>query len=75
MKLNSLLYGSNIQQKVKIGGNMDKYVCLICGWIYDPTIGDPAGGIKPGVPFEKLPDSWVCPLCGVGKDQFEKVVE
>jgi rubredoxin len=54
---------------------MDKYVCLVCGWIYDPAKGDPDGDIKPGIPFEKLPDSWVCPLCGVGKGQFEKVAE
>ena len=52
---------------------MDKYVCLVCGWIYDPAVGDPDGGIAPGVPFEKVPDNWVCPVCGVGKDQFEKV--
>jgi rubredoxin len=52
---------------------MDKYKCMVCGWIYDPEIGDPDGGIQPGTPFESIPDSWVCPLCGVGKDQFEKI--
>ncbi len=51
---------------------MDKYRCTVCGYIYDPAAGDPAGGIKPGTPFEKLPDTWVCPECGVGKDMFEK---
>jgi rubredoxin len=55
------------------GVKMDKYVCLVCGWIYDPKKGDPDGGIDPGVPFEKLPDDWVCPQCGAPKDQFEKV--
>lgn len=52
---------------------MDKYVCEVCDWVYDPEVGDPDGGIAPGTPFEELPDDWVCPLCGVGKDQFAKV--
>ena len=52
---------------------MAKYECLVCGWIYDPEIGDPDGGIKPGIPFEQLPDNWVCPVCGAGKDQFKKL--
>jgi len=51
---------------------MSKYRCLVCGYEYDPSQGDPDGGIPAGTPFEKLPDSWVCPTCGVGKDQFEK---
>ncbi len=50
---------------------MDKYVCEVCGWVYDPAVGDPENGIAPGTPFAGLPDDWVCPLCGVGKDQFE----
>lgn len=54
---------------------MDKYVCEVCDWVYDPAVGDPDGGIKPGVAFEDLPDDWVCPICGVGKDQFKKVDE
>ncbi|MFH1383300.1 MAG: rubredoxin [Chloroflexota bacterium] len=52
---------------------MAKYKCTVCGWIYDPQVGDPDGGIKPGVPFEQLPDSYVCPVCGAAKDQFEKI--
>jgi len=52
--------------------DMDKYRCIACGYIYDPTKGDDDGGIKPGTSFEKLPDSWTCPVCGVGKDMFEK---
>jgi rubredoxin len=52
---------------------MDKYVCLVCGWIYDPAKGDPEGDIKPGIPFEKLPDNWSLPQCGAPKSQFEKV--
>ena len=55
----------------EIGGNMMKsYVCLVCGYVYDPAVGDEDSGIKPGTSFEDLPDDWVCPLCGVGKDQF-----
>ena len=54
---------------------MKRYVCEPCGYVYDPAVGDPDGGIKPGVPFAKLPDGWVCPVCGAGKDQFEKVKE
>ena len=50
---------------------MAKYKCTVCGWIYDPTKGDPDGGIAPGTPFEKLPDSWRCPMCGFGV--FEKI--
>ena len=52
---------------------MDKYECLACGYIYDPAVGDPDGGIAPGTPFEDLPDDWVCPMCGASKDMFEKV--
>ena len=49
---------------------MKKYVCDVCGYVYDPAVGDPDNGIAPGTAFEDLPDNWVCPLCGVGKDQF-----
>lgn len=52
---------------------MAKYKCGVCGYIYDPELGDPDGGIKPGTPFEKLPDGWICPVCGAAKDQFEKI--
>ena len=51
---------------------MAKYRCTICGWIYDPEVGDPDGNIAPGIPFEKLPDTWVCPVCGADKTAFEK---
>jgi rubredoxin len=50
---------------------MKKYKCMVCGYIYDPEIGDPDGGIVAGTPFEKIPDTWVCPVCGVDKTQFE----
>ena len=52
---------------------MDKYECTVCGYIYDPELGDPDGGIEPGTPFEKIPDDWVCPVCGAAKSDFEKV--
>jgi rubredoxin len=50
---------------------MKKWQCTVCGYVYDPATGDPENGIKPGVPFEDLPDSWVCPECGAGKEMFE----
>lgn len=49
---------------------MKKYVCGPCGYVYDPTVGDPDGGIAPGTAFEDIPDDWVCPVCGLGKDVF-----
>ncbi|MFC2025174.1 rubredoxin [Chloroflexota bacterium] len=52
---------------------MAKYECTVCGYIYDPALGDPEGSIEPGIPFEDLPDDWVCPICGATKDQFEKI--
>ncbi|MBP3355591.1 MAG: rubredoxin [Rikenellaceae bacterium] len=52
---------------------MKKYRCEVCGYIYDPEAGDPDHGIAPGTPFEELPDDWVCPLCGEGKEVFEEV--
>ena len=51
---------------------MDRYVCQICGYVYDPEKGDPVNDIAPGTKFEDLPDDWVCPICGAGKDDFEK---
>jgi flavin reductase (DIM6/NTAB) family NADH-FMN oxidoreductase RutF/rubredoxin len=51
---------------------MDKYVCTVCGYVYDPAKGDIGGGIAAGTAFEDLPDDWVCPVCGAGKDAFEK---
>lgn len=50
----------------------EKYVCNVCGYVYDPAVGDPDGGVAPGTPFEDIPDDWVCPVCGAGKNEFEK---
>lgn len=52
---------------------MDKYRCTVCDYVFDPAEGDPDHGVEPGVSFDQLPEDWTCPLCGVGKDQFEKV--
>lgn len=49
---------------------MKKYVCEVCGYVYDPAVGDPDNGIAPGTAFEDIPETWNCPACGVGKDSF-----
>ena len=48
----------------------DKYVCPLCGYIYDPAVGDPDGGIAPGTRFEDIPEDWLCPICGAAKEDF-----
>ncbi len=53
---------------------MEKWECIVCGYVYDPAVGDPDADIAPGTSFEDLPDDWVCPECGAGKDMFEKVL-
>jgi rubredoxin len=52
---------------------MDKYICEVCGYIYDPEVGDPDSGIPAGTKFEDIPDDWVCQLCGVSKENFKKL--
>jgi rubredoxin len=64
----SLYYYLNI-----LGEAMEKWECTVCGYIYDPEEGDPDNGISGGTSFEDLPEDWVCPECGAGKDQFEKL--
>ena len=49
---------------------MQKYICNVCGYIYDPVLGDPDGGIEPNTAFEDIPDDWVCPVCGAAKADF-----
>ena len=51
---------------------MEKWKCIVCGYIYDPVKGDPANNVAAGTKFEDIPDTWVCPECGAGKDMFEK---
>lgn len=50
---------------------MGKYICTNCGYVYDPALGDPLGGIPPGTSFEALPDGWICPICYVPKSAFD----
>ncbi len=51
---------------------MDKYECTVCGWVYDPELGDPDGGVAPGTKWDDVSDDWVCPVCGAPKEDFEK---
>jgi len=64
---------SYIEQEEVAAIKASKYRCTVCGYVYDPELGDPDGGIAPGVPFGELPDEWVCPVCGAAKSQFEKM--
>jgi len=66
---------SYIEERKAVAPKMAKYKCTVCGYIYDPELGDPDGGIKPGTPFVEIPDDWVCPVCGASKDKFEKIEE
>lgn len=50
---------------------LPSYICTVCGYIYDPVVGDPDNGVPAGTAFEDIPDDWVCPVCGVEKDMFE----
>lgn len=52
---------------------MKKYVCNVCGYVYDPEKGDPDSGIAPGTAFDDIPEDWVCPVCGVSKSDFSPV--
>ena len=61
------------QKPVRRDKKMGKYKCLLCGYIYDPQIGDPENGVEPGTAFEDLPDDWVCPECGAEKEDFEPI--
>jgi len=49
-----------------------KYICSVCNYVYDPTLGDADSGIEPGTAFEELPADWTCPECGAGKENFER---
>jgi len=68
-----MVYSERVESKRIIFGRaiMKKYVCTICGYVYDPEVGDPDSGIAPGTSFEDIPEDRVCPLCGVGKEDFE----
>jgi len=72
---NSPTYAASMAGKsfesVERNKKMKKYVCQVCGYVYDPAAGDPDSGVPAGTPFEKLPEDWLCPVCGASKDQFE----
>lgn len=61
------------KRRMKGHNNMQKYVCIVCGYIYDPEVGDPDHGVAPGTAFQDVPGDWLCPLCGVGKEEFEPI--
>jgi flavin reductase (DIM6/NTAB) family NADH-FMN oxidoreductase RutF/rubredoxin len=66
-------YSGAVDKKTnKEAKKMDKYVCKVCGYVYDPEKGDPDNGVAPGTKFEDIPDDWVCPVCGARKGDFEK---
>ena len=64
---------SYVEERKEAVPKMAKYKCTVCGWVYDPELGDPDGGIKPGTPFKEIPDGWVCPICGAAKSDFERM--
>ena len=66
---------SYVEETKKAASSVIKYKCNVCGYIYDPEMGDPDGGIKNGTPFEAIPDGWACPVCGAAKDMFTKTEE
>ena len=70
--LKHIIYLNNGHNKHQEVIKMAKYVCNVCGWVYDESAGCPDCGIKPGTKFEDLPDDFECPLCSVGKDDFSK---
>jgi flavin reductase (DIM6/NTAB) family NADH-FMN oxidoreductase RutF/rubredoxin len=66
---------SYVEETKQVVSSTIQYKCNACGYIYGPEKGDPDGGIKPGTPFDEIPDSWACPVCGATKDMFTKVEE
>lgn len=67
-----IIIAEEIQEDTAENDDMAKYICIPCGWIYDPAEGDPDSGIPAGTPFKDIPDDWTCPACGVDKEYFEK---
>ncbi|MEE8470775.1 MAG: flavin reductase [Dehalococcoidia bacterium] len=63
---------SYLSEKKEGDSKLAKYLCSVCGYVYDPEKGDPENDIVPGTPFEELPEDWVCPTCGASKSEFEK---
>lgn len=69
VRINIVLKSQEVEEVVA----MSKWECTICGYIYDPAVGDPDNGVAPGTAFEDLPEEWVCPLCKVEQAQFAKL--
>ncbi|MGE3062184.1 MAG: rubredoxin [bacterium] len=67
---NAPTYQAEARKEEKKEAVLKKYKCDVCGYVYDPEKGDPDSGIEPGTPFEKIPEDWVCPICGAGKSEF-----
>lgn len=67
-------YIAGKDEPIKGKNDMPKYECTVCGYIYDPVVGDPDSGIPAGTLFEDIPDNWICPICGVTKDKFKRTV-
>lgn len=67
------MFSRKLKSKKKERNLMKKYKCKVCGYIYDPEVGDPDSGVAAGTAFEDIPEDWVCPLCGVGKEDFEEM--
>jgi len=61
------------EEPKKEAKSADKWECTVCGYVYDPAVGDPDGGVKPGTAFEDIPDDWICPVCGAAKSEFKKL--
>ncbi|MFC2067437.1 flavin reductase [Chloroflexota bacterium] len=64
---------SYVEEQNEVAPMLKKYECSVCGWIYDPELGDKDGGIVPGTPFEQLSNDWVCPVCGAARSEFKMV--
>jgi rubredoxin len=75
MEIYGTLWAPTSPSPPEKGASMDKWQCLLCGYVYDPEEGDPTQGISPGTAFEDLPDDWECPDCGASKDEFEKMAD
>ena len=69
-----ITYSKKTEKSLKESDNKmnDRYICNVCRYIYDPLVGDEIGGIDANTAFEDLPEDWVCPICGAGKEEFEK---
>lgn len=68
------IYIANNDESIKTTKDMPKFQCSVCGYIYDPSVGDPDSNIPAGTLFENIPNDWICPICGVTKDNFKQII-